>query len=151
MNEHDWVVIGTGLGIMIPSLLGFASLIWYNVTINGRVSVLEAFEQRMPHDVGERLATLEASWAIVSSKMIKLMHSPHTPEIDALVEKFQRDEKSMTSTDWMNLLQLSSLVEKDVQAQKAARAIACFCVVECRKRLSLPMEPFHTHEETTIV
>ena len=153
MNEHDWVVIGIGVTIMVSIIGAVVAMLWSDrsikSTLGERIATTETKINAIPANIGERVAGIESVITLILNKAVRLMHSPHTPEIDALVEKFQYREGDMTSGDWMRLLQLCSEIEKNTKNPKTERAIAMCVVVGCRKRLGLPMGDFHKHTETT--
>lgn len=101
--------------------------------------------------MGERITKLESfkeTFEIFGKKAIELMHSPHTPELDAIIEKYQRNQ--MADADWRRMLELCEQAERDLANPRFERALAAFAVIHCRKRLNMPLDPYHSHSETTL-
>jgi len=100
--------------------------------------------------ISNRVTALEVSFRFWSGEMerfskkaLAMMHSPHTPELDTLIEKDQND--TMTEDDWRALLALVTTEELNLSNPKFERALAAFAAIECRKNLKIAQLPFHKH------
>ena len=104
--------------------------------------------------ISNRVTALETEfkfWSAVMERItktaIQVMHSPHTPELDSLIEKYQKG--GMSDNDWRSMLRLVEGEERNLNNPRFERALASFVAIHCRKRLGLPLDEFHKHSETT--
>ena len=100
--------------------------------------------------ISNRVTALEVAlkfWTqemeMFSKKAMAMLHSPHTPELDRLIEKDQAN--NLDEADWKRLLEMATEEEKNLSNPKFERALAAFVSIECRKRLKLAQLPFRKH------
>lgn len=80
----------------------------------------------------QRVAKLEVIMALVGTKAAKILHSPHTPELDALIEKLILDRLDPVDID--RFLEMLLEVENDMNETKAARLASVLARISvCRK------------------
>ena len=97
--------------------------------------------------LAQRITRLETFFEVFGKKAAQILHSPHTPELDAYLDKYVKND--MQDQDWAKLLGLVELLEHDQTRPKEERALAAMVVIHCRKRLGLPFSCLTSHSETT--
>src|SRR5580700_3701477 len=87
----------------------------------------------------EQVATLETKmapfWELMGSKLSKILHSPHTPALDRLLEKF--DAKNITEPELCELVTMLRQIQDDRENPMGTRTTAAMletCVVEGQKK-----------------
>jgi len=124
------------------------------ILVFGAIGVVIAAGTTIAFVISNRVTALETEfkfWSAVMERITKtainVMHSPHTPELDALIEKYQKG--GMTDNDWRAMLKLVEAEEQNLKNPRFERALASFVAIHCRKRLGLPFDQFHQHTEAT--
>lgn len=110
-----------------------------------RLAVLEATtisldDQRRMYD---RVGRIEAMLDLWFSKMTKIMHSPHTPEIDSYLERIVA--KNMTDMDWVEFMKLCNSIEQDSARPTQERALAAMASIMCHDHLGILTKQTHQH------
>lgn len=93
----------------------------------------------------QRVSRLEAVMALFGEKAAKILHSPHTPELDALLEKYCDRNYTLSLAEWKNLLDMMEEIENDQKRPKEERALAAVISVMASRTLSLPPSKPHKH------
>lgn len=82
--------------------------------------------------VVQRVTKLEAIVSLLGEKAAKILHSPHTPELDALIEKHITEKLDSSEID--RFLVMLTEVENDPEEPKAARLAAVLARISvCRR------------------
>lgn len=88
-----------------------------------------------------RLAKLETMWSMVSKQAAEILHSPHTPELDALLEKlvktYENRHYELTLDEWEELQRLSQQIKEDELEPKGTRLLAAMVYAQCCHKLQL--------------
>jgi hypothetical protein len=90
-----------------------------------------------------RVVRLETTISMFNEKAAAILHSPHTPELDALLEKLAMSYKQnldMPESDWLELLLRTEEIENDLTLPKGERFLAAMTATTCRLRLGLTGE-----------
>lgn len=87
--------------------------------------------------VVQRVTKLEAIVSLLGEKAAKILHSPHTPELDALIEKHIEDKLEDGEID--RFLQMLLDVENDPNEVKAARLAAVLARISVCRRYRRPI------------
>lgn len=93
----------------------------------------------------QRISRLEAVMALFGEKAAKILHSPHTPELDALLEKFCDRHYTMSHDEWEKLLSMTLEMEVDTSLPKQERALAAWVNAAASEKLCLPPPKPHKH------
>lgn len=93
----------------------------------------------------QRISRLEAVMALFGEKAAKILHSPHTPELDALLEKFCDRHYTMNHDEWENLLAMTLEMEIDTSLTKQERALAAWVNAAASEKLCLPPPKIKKH------
>lgn len=70
------------LEVALTGIIGFLSFMF-----KGHLKLRDAVAE-----LKERIKTLEVVWALTGKQIAKALHSPHTPELDRLLEKFWSEQ-----------------------------------------------------------
>ncbi|MDE2105072.1 MAG: hypothetical protein KGL39_47980 [Patescibacteria group bacterium] len=105
-----------------------------------KVAVLENSQGR---DFEKRISRLETLVDIWTEKAAKILHSPHTPELDAVLDKLLT--ATMEHADWKKLADLCGEIENDSERPKEERALAAALAIVAVERFHLPMPPIHKY------
>jgi hypothetical protein len=103
----------------------------------------------MIYDLRESLGRLETKFEMLGFSAARVLHSPHTPELDALLEKYS--EGCMMGEDWMKLEKLVLLIETDVTLPKEERALAGIIRAVCHDKTGRPAEKPKKHDDNTVI
>lgn len=85
----------------------------------------------------QRVTKLEAIVSLLGDKAAKILHSPHTPELDALIEKHILDK--LDNKDLDRFLQMLHDVENDLEEPKAARLAAVLARISVCRQYGRPI------------
>jgi hypothetical protein len=90
----------------------------------------------------QRLTKVETIVSLLAQKAAEILHSPHTPELDAMLEKYLRTYTDrgyeLTRDEWDKLREMCSLLEKDESLAKGERLLAGIINAVCTHKLKLP-------------
>lgn len=95
-------------------------------------------------DQDRRLALIEKQmelwWGVVEKHMTTVLHSPHTPDRDKLLEKIQAGEELTLEELDIMADDLESIINdsREIQGNRAAAVFLLACVERCRKQLVCP-------------
>lgn len=88
---------------------------------------------------------------MVGIKVAMRLHSPHTPEYDALAEKFEKNNGVLDPKDWDRMRQLCSDLESDETEPGEKRAMASVMEAVARHKLQdlmkLPPRTLRKHTD----
>lgn len=111
-------------------IFGFV-IVAMGTIISAGVAIVFSMSQRLT-----RVETLVGAW---NTKAAEILHSPHTPELDALLEKFvlsyKKQHYDLTDIEWFELLNKTSDIEKDMTLSKGERLLAGFINATCEHKL----------------
>jgi hypothetical protein len=88
----------------------------------------------------ERVVRIETTFSLFNEKAATILHSPHTPELDAALEELLASydkNRDMTQEQWTNLLRLVEQIENDKELAKGERLIAAMVSTTCRVKLGM--------------
>lgn len=97
-----------------------------------------------------RIGRLEIILATISEKAASILHSPHTPELDALLEKYVNRNYELTPEEWQRLLAMTDDIERDHGVSKGERVLAAILHAVAAHKLFLPPPEIHKHEEIEV-
>lgn len=87
-------------------------------------------------DMSDRLKAVETKiepfWNLIGDKMSKILHSPHTPVLDRLLEKY--DARTITVDETRRLAEMLIDIEQDRDESKADRLAACLFLMSMEIR-----------------
>lgn len=87
----------------------------------------------------QRVATLEARWEMVNKQAAEILHSPHTPELDILLEKLVRTYEDrhyeLSTVEWSSLQSYCQGIKEDVTEPKGTRLLAGMIYSLCCHKL----------------
>jgi len=95
--------------------------------------------------LAQRVTRLEAVLSLYSDKAAAILHSPHTPEMDALLEKFREEyiarQQELSLKDWERLAALTDEIWRDTSIPKGERNLAAWLNAICdHKTFKSPKE-----------
>lgn len=79
---------------------------------------------------------------ICGKRMMSILHSPHTPELDRLIDRFTEDTLSESEVD--RLLKMLSEIEHDQNEAKGTRAIALLEQIAVSRKYNRPVPVIDT-------
>lgn len=94
----------------------------------------------------QRLTKVETILALIADKAAAILHSPHTPELDALLEKYCDRTYTMTELEWEKLRRMCGEIEDNLSLPKEERALAAFVGAAAEHELELPVSKPKKHE-----
>lgn len=97
--------------------------------------------------VGTRITRIEAVLSLWSESMARVLHSPHTPELDKLLEKYLNRHYELSNDEWTRLRELCNEIEANKDEGKESRALAGFLAVVAEHKLAMPPRKMMGHEE----
>lgn len=95
--------------------------------------------------VVQRLTRLETTIALMGVKAARILHSPHTPDLDRLLEKYVDRDYELTYEEWTELLARCEAIENDLSNPKDQRALAAIVIAVCSHKLSKIPPIFKAH------
>lgn len=86
----------------------------------------------------QRVARMEVIIELLSNKAARILHSPHTPELDIFIERLQND--TLQRADVPTFIEALIKVENDTDEPKGSRLAAVLTHIKvCRRfNLSIP-------------
>lgn len=117
-----WVL--TGLFVCVGSATGMFFM------MQSRVSSIE-------RKLGERLIKVETILALIGEKAAKILHSPHTPELDALLEKYYDRHYELSFQEWARLKEMCIDIENNHDEPKEGRVLAAIIATFCDHKLAI--------------
>ena len=89
-----------------------------------------------------RITRVETLVSTFSRKAGEILHSPHTPELDALLEKYVKSYQDrhyeLTYAEWEDLKRQCDALENDQTLAKGERLLAAMVSSVCEHKLLLP-------------
>ena len=85
----------------------------------------------------QRVARMEVVIELLSDKAARILHSPHTPELDAFIERLQKD--TLQSADVPEFIEALLKVENDKAEPKGNRLAAVLTHIKVCRRFNLPI------------
>ena len=87
----------------------------------------------------QRITRVETIISMWNTKSAEILHSPHTPELDALLEKFVKSYKEkhydLTMEEWQGLQKMTCALENDQTLAKGERMLAAMVNATCEHKL----------------
>lgn len=96
-------------------------------------------------DIIRRLVRIETMFEVYGEKAAKILHSPHTPQLDVLLEKYVDREYELTPAEWKELLGRCETIENDSGNPKDQRALAAWVATVAHHKLQHPPPEFKKH------
>lgn len=96
--------------------------------------------------VENRLTKVETFLQMFSETAAKVLHSPHTPDLDRLLEKYMDRNYELSNDEWGELRNICEEVENDANESKGSQAMAGWMKNVARHKLALPPEKMRKHE-----
>lgn len=98
--------------------------------------------------VTNRLTRLETIMDMLGDKAAKILHSPHTPDLDRLLEKYIDKYYNLTLEEWKELLARCDEIENNLANPKDQRALAAIVAAMCHHKLMHLPPKMRRHEDT---
>lgn len=121
MNQDLFNIV---VGVLLTALLGFGA--WL---------VLSQFALIV------RVTRIETLFEILGEKFAKVLHSPHTPELDSYLEKYVDKGYELSFNEWRELMERCEAIENDLANPKDQRLLAAFVSALCHHKLALDRTP----------
>lgn len=86
----------------------------------------------------QRVTRVEAVLALFGEKAAKILHSPHTPELDSLLEKYISRNYELSFEEWQRLLLFCETIENDKSGGTEERALAAWLSAISHHKLRMP-------------
>lgn len=83
----------------------------------------------------QRQTKVETFLLTFGEKAARILHSPHTPEFDKLLEKFYNKNYVLTDNEWKKLLEMCEAIENDEKEPKGIRGLAAWIAAICHAQL----------------
>lgn len=87
----------------------------------------------------QRLTKMETTLALMGFNAAKALHSPHTPELDSLLEKYMKDYEDknydLPYEDWVKLKKICDEILEDRELAAGYRAAAGIVQALCTHKL----------------
>jgi hypothetical protein len=94
----------------------------------------------------KRLVKIETINSLYSERVATVLHSPHTPEMDVLLEKFRdeyiRRHYELTPAEWQKLAELTEAIVNDELLAKGERQLAAWINAVCAHKLLKDPKPY---------
>lgn len=87
-------------------------------------------------EIKERLIVIETTINLMGLNAAKSLHSPHTPELDTLLEKYIDREYELTVDEWDALLHTCETIMEDKIESHGYRVNAAFLAAICHHKLA---------------
>lgn len=88
-----------------------------------------------------RLVKLEVLWSMMNKQAAEILHSPHTPELDLLLEKLVKTYNDrnyeLTCKEWEQLQEMTQKLKEDENEPKGSRLLAAMVYAQCCHKLQL--------------
>lgn len=97
--------------------------------------------------LSSRLVRIETIIEIMGIKAANVLHSPHTPELDGLLEKYVDRHYELSNEQWTRLLELCDEIEQDTTNPKDQRALAAIVSAVCCHKLKKLPPKFNNHSQ----
>lgn len=85
----------------------------------------------------QRVVRMEVVIELLSDKAARILHSPHTPELDAFIERLQKD--TLQRADVNDFVEALLRVENDAAEPKGNRLAAVLTHIKVCRRFNLPI------------
>lgn len=95
----------------------------------------------------ERVVKMEVIISLLGETAAKVLHSPHTPELDALLEKYCDRYYELSNPEWTRLLEICTMIESNPKISKQERALAGFILAVSSHKLFLLPPVIQKHED----
>lgn len=87
----------------------------------------------------QRITRVETIISMWNTKFAEILHSPHTPELDALLEKLVKSYRDkhfdLTMAEWTELQKMTCELENDTTLAKGERMLAGMVNATCEHKL----------------
>lgn len=95
--------------------------------------------------VDTRMTKLETIFSLMGDKAATILHSPHTPALDRLLEKYLDRNYELTPDEWKELVKICDEIEADTNKPKDQRALAAIVSAVCNHKLMQLPPQFKKH------
>lgn len=96
--------------------------------------------------MGERIVRIETAFGMMGEKWAKILHSPHTPELDSFIEKLQDPSHVWPKEDQDRFIELCDIIENDPKEVRQERALAAGLSVALEMKFNRPMRKHNKHQ-----
>jgi hypothetical protein len=76
---------------------------------------------------------------VFSKEAAKILHSPHTPELDSLLEGYIDHNGELTLSEWIKMQELCQNIVDESNEDKERRTLAAFWVAMSQHKQRKPM------------
>lgn len=131
-------------------LIGGSYAFCFAATGGGILTMMRIYDRMalIDNESSKRISKLEAVLSMVADKAANILHSPHTPELDSLLEKYGKQNYSLTCEEWSRLIGLTDEIETDLSVPKPERVLAGFINAIARHKIKLSVSPTDKHEDS---
>jgi hypothetical protein len=121
-------IFGCGVGI-IGTLLG---IIWKS--LSNQVCELQKKEDSISNRITALETKIEIFWRALSEKAASVLHSPHTPKLDMLLERY--NNSLLTNEELKELITMLNEIERS-EEDKATKLAAVILLLTIKMRYHL--------------
>lgn len=93
-----------------------------------------------------RLIRIETMLELWGHKSAMVLRSPHSPELDGMLDKYVNRDYELTKDEWLRLNCMCEEIESNVSLPKQERALAALISATCHHKLSLPPIQVRKHD-----
>lgn len=122
-------LLNVAFGVILASLIGFGT--WL---VKSRSDIADKATENH-HSLDRRLTKIETLIEVWGTKAASILHSPHTPELDALLEKYADRHYELTMAEWRRLLDLCEEIERDTTIERERRSLAGWLAMVAHHKL----------------
>lgn len=89
-------------------------------------------------DMSGRVIRLETILSMAGEKAARILHSPHTPELDLLLEHYWDRHYELSDGEWKRLAEICGEIEGNAEADPEKRALAAGLGLLAAHKLRVP-------------
>lgn len=108
LTTKGWAELGTQLAELKNDIEELKKFVWttdQRIALEGRLVKLEGIGDGLRKEVDFTKSSHQEFLRLLERALIPVAHSPHTPELDALLEKRERGEQ-LKAAEWQRLIDL---------------------------------------------
>lgn len=115
------------------------------LTMIGKVNEMAEKFANQVLGVDKRLLRVETLFEMWGEKAAKFLHSPHTPKLDALLEKYYDKHYNLTPEEWTELYDMCREIEENTELPREERSLAGFISMMCAPQIKAEVLPPKKH------
>lgn len=91
-------------------------------------------------DMAVRVTRLETILSMAGEKAARILHSPHTPELDRLLEHYWDHHYDLSTAEWKRLAEICGEIERNMGEDPEKRALAAGLGLLAAHKLCVPTQ-----------